>query len=160
MRSLIIYHTKYGTTQRIASSIAERLTGESALIPVRKADGTMIEDADLVVIGAAVYGGKISSLVTRFLDRHQALLMSKRIGLYVSCFYRDERAEEQIRDSFPATLIKHATASDWLGGAVRLSTLKFADRLLISRIGRLQSDVDRVETGRIDAFSESLNSGA
>lgn len=54
VRTLVIYETEYGNTEKIARAIAEALAehGESRVAPVAERPAPTVEDLDLLVVGA------------------------------------------------------------------------------------------------------------
>lgn len=64
MKTMIIYASKTGHTERIARSMGEQL----GVTPKNIKDKPIIENIDLLFIGSGVYGGKDSPELIQFLD--------------------------------------------------------------------------------------------
>ena len=60
MRTLIIYHSKTGNTQKYAEDIAEALKCEA--IPLKKFKKKMIDEYDTIIFGSRVIGSRIQNL--------------------------------------------------------------------------------------------------
>lgn len=70
MKSVVIYGTRHGNTERVAQAIAEgiRAYGEVELKPVDEAPGSAAMNADLVVVGGPTEGHGMTPAVRQFLD--------------------------------------------------------------------------------------------
>ena len=67
MKAVVIYESMYGNTHLIANAIAEglRAHGEVTVVPVAEARATVVEDADLVVVGGPTHAHGMSRAATR-----------------------------------------------------------------------------------------------
>ena len=67
MKALVIYESMYGNTHKIANAIAEgfRLHGEAEVVPVDDAIPTLVEHADVVVVGGPTHAHGMSHDGTR-----------------------------------------------------------------------------------------------
>ena len=77
-RAIVIYDTKYGSTEQVANWIAEGLN-DAELKYV--GDVTSVY-YDLVVIGSPVYDNALSMKVLQFLDRNKESLANKKLALF------------------------------------------------------------------------------
>ncbi len=147
MRLSILYTTRYGSTRLAAEAIARGCQDqniEPTEIELRdlREDSSM-PSGEVVVIGAPVYGGTIPKAVSRFVEANLDALLERRIGLFLSCLYDDERAEKQLADNFPARLIAHSFGRYYVGGRVELTQLRWLDRVIMKRVGGVEHDVDK-----------------
>ena len=146
MKLAILYATRYGSTRRAAEAIAAgcRDAGYDASdVSVEEITrSTRAPDADTVVIGAPVYGGRIPNQVTRFLDSHLEELMAKRVGLFLSSLYAGTRAETQLAENFPSRLITHSFGCYYVGGRVDFDSLRWWDRLMMKRVAGVERSVE------------------
>lgn len=71
MKSLVIYVSHKGNTQRVAEAIGDELAarGTVDVLPVEEAPRIMEEDIDLLVIGGPTEGHGMTSEMSDFLDR-------------------------------------------------------------------------------------------
>ena len=157
MRTTLFYYTKYGTTLAIAEMIKQRLRDSCDLVSISDAGSQAMAGAEIVVLGAPVYGGSVPRRFIRFCERYRDELLARPVALFISCFYRNEKAVRQIESSFPDWLLAHAHLREWLGGSVVPANLSVFDRLLVTRLGGVRGDIERIETERIDAFARALD---
>lgn len=67
MRGLVVYESMYGNTHLVADAIAEglSLSGGVRVVPVGDAEPTMVEHADLLVVGGPTHAHGMSRAGTR-----------------------------------------------------------------------------------------------
>ena len=110
MKAVVIYESMYGNTHLIANGVAEglRSRGEVVVVPVDEADGSLVESADLVVVGGPTHAHGMSRPSTR----KGAVEAAEKPG---SELVLDPDAEGAgLREWFEALqpLVKHAAAFD------------------------------------------------
>lgn len=76
--ALIIYDTKYGSTEQVAHWVAEGINDSD----IRHADDVTSLFYDLIVIGSPVYNEAPSSHILAFLDKYRENLANKRLALF------------------------------------------------------------------------------
>jgi len=160
MRLVILYATKYGSTQLAAEAIA-RGCEDAGLAPedIRLQNlrsSSELPEADAIVIGAPIYGGSIPRRVSRFMESNLDALLRRRVGLYLSCLYEGGRAERQLADNFPARLVAHSFGRYYVGGKVEVSRLRWLDRLIMKRVAGIEEDVDRTKPEEIRRLVDDL----
>ncbi len=71
MKTLVIYGSRYGNTQKLASAIAAELgkDGDAGLVAAEDVTKDLVADAEFVVIGGPTEGHRISQPVVQLLDR-------------------------------------------------------------------------------------------
>jgi flavodoxin len=120
MNTLIVYFSKSGNTERIAIIMAELLKTEavSLNIPAKKGKGTTEEqaaeknlfaialqrskDADLLIIGTPIYGGKAPALVRQFTEQAEP----KKVGMFCTHIDKLNTALSELQNIFEAKHIQ------------------------------------------------------
>jgi flavodoxin len=71
MKSLVVYVSHKGNTQRVAETIGDelRLKGNVEVVPVEEAPSVMEADVDLLVIGGPTEGHGMTPDMSSYLDR-------------------------------------------------------------------------------------------
>ena len=72
MKTLIVYDSVYGNTEKIAQAIGEVITGEVRLARVGEVDVSELKALDLLVVGAPTHAARPSPAMREFLDKIQA----------------------------------------------------------------------------------------
>ena len=83
MKTLVVYDSLYGNTEKIAQAIGEAITGEVSVTRAAEVDVSELESLDLLVVGAPTHGGRPSPGTREFLDKVQAPALK---GIKVAAF--------------------------------------------------------------------------
>ena len=81
---LIVVESRHGSTRGISGELAQRLVARGAKVTVCAPSECDHIDADVVVVGSAVYLGKWLKPALRFLDDHAAELADRPVWLFSS----------------------------------------------------------------------------
>lgn len=163
MTVLIAYGTKYGTTETVGSRLQEQLPAHTDLVNLRTTPTPAVDRYDVVLVGGSIYAGRIRPEVTKFCERHQDELLSRKVGVFISCLYDEKAGGSQIGNNFPGWLLAHAFGRYNVGGAVRFSQLRFIDRVIMQKVGKVDSDLEGIneeEIARIISDVRALSDGA
>ncbi len=83
MKTLIVYDSVYGNTEKIARAIAEAITpsGEVKVLRAGEANPSELESIDLLIVGSPTHGGRPTPAVQNLLNK-----VSKLQGINVAAF--------------------------------------------------------------------------
>jgi flavodoxin len=68
MRTMVVYDSVYGNTEKIAQAIGDAVGGEVRVLRVGEVDVTELNTLDLLFVGAPTHGGRPSPTMREFLD--------------------------------------------------------------------------------------------
>jgi len=126
---VIIYKSRYGTTQQYAEWIRKEL--RIPLIDPERLDERVLAACDLVVIGTPVYRGKM--LMGDWLRENQERLQGTRIFLFIVCTHFADREKHLImlRENIPVGML--ASCEVWfLPGKLMIDRLSEADATYVN----------------------------
>jgi len=83
MKTLVVYDSLHGNTEKIAKAIGAALTGEVEVLRVGEVDPSEVKTLDLLFVGSPTHGGRASPAMREFLDKVQALALE---GTNVAAF--------------------------------------------------------------------------
>lgn len=153
MRLAVLYASKYGATRSVAEAIASLCREEgmdaSDVSVTEIGRSTQMPDADVVLVGAPVYAGLIPGRIRRFLEQNLDSLTQVRLGLFLCCLYSGTRAEQQLSDNVPTRLLAHSFTRHYVGGRVDFDSLRFCDRQIMKRVGRIDHTLDTISNEAI-----------
>jgi len=66
MKSLIVYDSMYGNTEKIAKAIGDGLTGEVKVVRVGEVNPAELKTFDLLILGSPVHGGRPTPAIDVF----------------------------------------------------------------------------------------------
>jgi menaquinone-dependent protoporphyrinogen oxidase len=159
MTVVVAYASKHGSTEGIASAIAERLieVGSPALA-IRVDDVTDLEDATAVVLGSAIYAGSWMKEAVEFVHRFAEPLAERPVWLFSSGplgeDVQDEEEQPRQLKEFEGIIgpIEHRV----FFGALDRSKLGFAERMIVKAVKA--PDGDFRDWDEIRAWAEAIGS--
>ena len=83
MKSVIVYDSLYGNTERIARAIGEAIPGEVQVLRVGQVDVSELKTVDLLFVGSPTQGGKATQAIQDFLGQGQVFSLE---GTKVAAF--------------------------------------------------------------------------
>lgn len=92
MKTLVIYDSLYGNTEKIARAIGEGLTGEVKVVRIGDVNASEVRSFDLLIVGSPVHGGRATPAIDAFLKQLPAHSLE---GKSVAAFDTRFEAEEQ-----------------------------------------------------------------
>ena len=157
MKSLIVYATKHGCTERCANKLKKGIKGEVEILNLKKSLKINIDDYDLIVIGGSIHVGKVQKKVKQFCLNNLNLLKEKKIGLFICCMEDGEKASNQFNEAFPEELIKHSYANGIFGGEFNLEKMNSIEKFIVKKIAKVDKSVSKIKEENINEFISELN---
>ena len=157
MRTLIVYTTRHGTTERVAHYLADWLPGNIELVNLSdRSTHCVLTPYDTVIIGSSIHIGRIPARLSAFISRHSGELLTKRLGLYLCCM-NEPSAQTQFDDVFPRELRTHASACATVGGEFLFDRMTIADRLIVRGVSGVKESVSRINYDALNRFARSIS---
>lgn len=129
--TLVAYATKYGSTEEVASVLAETLREHGLEVEVRPADGVRgLDGYSAVVLGAALYMGRWHGDARRFLKHHRTSLSRLPVAIFalgpLSTAEKDwQGAHDQLNSTLAKTPWLGPVAVELFGGVIDPAKLSF-----------------------------------
>ena len=99
METLITFFSRYGSTKKSAEYLSEKIKG-SIVIDLRQNEPN-INSFKNIIIGGAIYNGKLCGQVKQFLKINQNALKDKKLFIYINCVTAQSFNEVVKRDIPP-----------------------------------------------------------
>lgn len=152
MKTLILYTSKHGCTEKCAGLLAAELAGDPALVDLR--GGTPdLSGYDGVILGAPIYAGNLPGNMKNYLTANADELKQKKLGLFICCG-QVEQGAEQLKAAFPADLMDHACVSGSFGGAISLEKQNFIVRAMLKKVMKIQASYESIDSDAIAEFAQ------
>ena len=135
MRSLILFATKYGSVEKCAQFLKEKLTGEVDVVNIRKDKIPALDMYDTVILGGSIYIGKIQKEISRYCEDKKALLKTKKLGLFLCAGEESDKKYGYFETSFTKELFDHAVSKEIFGHELYYEKLSLLDKLAL-RVAR------------------------
>jgi len=157
MKTLIAYASKYGTTEKCANLLKDKLDGEVDVIDIKKTKPNL-SDYDAVIIGGPIYIGKLKKSVEAFCINNLPALIDKKKGFFICHMEFEKSMEELIAKYYPKKLVDTASATSGFGGAFYVSKMNFLNKMMIKKAAGIEEDRDNILYDEIDKFAAKFNS--
>ncbi|QNO15507.1 flavodoxin [Alkalicella caledoniensis] len=160
MRTLIVYSTKYGTTEKCARILSEKLGGNTTLHNLKVSGTPDTNEFDTIIIGGSIYVGQMIKEVTDFCSNNTETLKNKKLGLFICCMRDKELAEQQLSTLYPKELLDKAMVKDYFGGEFIFSKMSFVDKLIAKVVAKAKEDVSTISEEKISSFANKIKAFA
>jgi len=116
MKTLIVYDSVYGNTEKIAKSIGDAVSGDVKVLRVGEVNPSELESMDLLIVGSPTHGGRPTPTIQDFLNKVPGSVIK---GINVAAF--DTRYSSRLVRVFGYAAEKIAGSLKAKGGALILS---------------------------------------
>ncbi len=142
MHVLIAYAGRMGTTAKAARLLADHFDEGATLRNLHDRIRADAQRYEAIVIGSAVYRGKIDQDVRKWLIQNEKALQGKKKGIFL-CNAFVEETPEIIAANFPPALLDDCEVVMSFGGEIPKSGLTASDRSWIERRLKKRSKTSR-----------------
>lgn len=156
MKTLVVYGTKYGCTEKCATMLSEKLTGTVDLRNLKTAGNVDPSQYDRVIIGGSIYMGQIQKEVREFCTKNLAVLQGKKVGLFICSMREGELAENELKTVFPQELVASAVAQGYFGGAFIFKKMNFLEKMIVKKVANVDKDTYNINEENIAAFAQAI----
>ncbi|MCF6271049.1 MAG: flavodoxin domain-containing protein [Melioribacteraceae bacterium] len=157
MKTVIIYISKHGTTEKVTRIIADKLnSGKTELVNLRNENLMDIEIFDRIIIGGSIHMASVHKKTKKFCELNNSILLKKTLGLFLCCMETGEKSIEQFENAFSENLRKHATSTALLGYEYNLDKMNFFERTLVKKISGSKESISEIDYKRIENFVTEL----
>ncbi len=126
LKILILYRTKYGSTEQYARWIAEEVRAD--LVKIEDFDTARFDQYSTIIIGSPTYMGKIQT--KDFLEKNWDALKTKPVFLFNTGLFPMESPESNKSfEMIPAHIRDHIEYIK-LPGKIDMKKLKFTDKMI------------------------------
>lgn len=155
MKTLIVYASKHGTTEKVALQIQQSLNNDVQLLNLKQSQHVDLALFDRVVIGGSIHAGTIQSVVKKFCTKNLVELLQKRVALFM-CGMNKPELQAEFDRAFPELLRSHAMSCKMVGGEFIIEKMNFIDRLLVKKITGVTQTVSSLNQEEIDGLVRDM----
>lgn len=133
MKTLIIYASKTGTTEKCAKELNRRLK-DSKIVNILNQNEDLTR-YDLIVIGTPIRMGMIDKRIKKFLISNIEILKLKKVAYFICCGF-NENWRIYYQKNIPSFLLDRAIIYDTFGGEMDLSKQKGLDKFITKMVSK------------------------
>lgn len=158
MKTLIVYASNHGTTEKVANIIREKLDSTTTeTINLKKISKIDLSNYQNIIIGGSIHAGSIQSEVKKFIKENTITLMDKKIALFLCCMNEKEEQAE-FNNNYPELLRNHSTYNAIVGGEYFFEKMNFIEKFLVRKISGVSSTLSKLRYTEIDNLVNSVKS--
>ena len=155
MKTIIIFTSKYGCTEKAAELLKSRLGGKVDVVNLIRAQEPSLADYDMVILGGSIYFGKIQKEMTAYISKITPELEKKRVGLFI-CAGNKEQAAQVLHKSFPSELLHEAAAAEVFGDEIYYDKLSLMDKFVIRMVKGKERSGSGLSLETIEKFAHTM----
>lgn len=157
MKTLIIYASKHGCTEKCSNILKDKLNGEVKIVDIKKDSIPEITAFDNIIVGGSIYMGRIQKKINNFCLKNSTTLKNKKLGFFTCGMSENEIAEKQINTSFPEELLTNAIAKSYFGGEFIFEKMNFFESFIVKKISKTNKDISKISKENINKFAQLIN---
>ena len=139
-KTLILYASKYGATEKYAQSLAQSLHAD--LLKTADATSEKLSAYESIIFGGGLYAGRVNGL--KVLTQNWTLMQNKRVAVFLVGMTPPEASADMVAKAIPAQIKDHAGVF-YLRGAVPYEKMGFLTKLLMKAISKSPVSLDFVD---------------
>ncbi|MBN1892019.1 MAG: flavodoxin [Clostridiales bacterium] len=158
MKTIILYATKYGSTEKVANRIREKIPGETVMANISKRHVPDLSAFDTVIVGGPIYIGKTLKPLTTFINKNLGELKKKRLALFI-CAGAEDPAQVEILLSalFPAELRDRAVYTGTMGGEMNMNNVNPLMRFVLKNMIKVKEGYSRLSEENIESLVRAVS---
>lgn len=156
LKTLIIYASKTGTTEKCAKEINRQL--KDCKIVNILTQNEDINEYDLIIVGTPIRMGMIDKKIRKFLIRNFENLKSKKVAYFICCGF-NENWKSYYEQNIPKDLLDSAIIYDTFGGEMNIQKQKGFDKFITKMVSKnIEKDREiKILNENIDKFIKALS---
>lgn len=155
MKSIVIYSSKTGNTEKYAKWIAEDL--ETKAIPANKVKD--LKEYDTIIYGAGIYAEKINGI--KFIRKNLRKLGGKRIVVFANGFsFEDKESVDKIKERNFTPDELNQIEFFYMRGAFYMDKLPLKEKMMMTVVKKAmknKEDLDEDEKMLLDALNNPFD---
>jgi menaquinone-dependent protoporphyrinogen oxidase len=135
MKTLIVYGTNYGTAEKVAKTIKEKISDQVEMINIKKLPSPNLSEFDKIVIGSGVKIGMIKKELKAWMNKNCDEIISKKVFLFLcASSTKDEEIEKIWSTNYPEKILSSAIIKSSVGGVLDMNKMGFFDKFIIKKV--------------------------
>lgn len=156
MKTLIVYSSKYGATEKGAKLLKEKLGDDCTLSNIATESHPALDSFDTVMIGSSIYASKMRSDIVSFVTSNEAALKNKNIGVFLCCKESGKEALGYIGQNLPEWVMEKTFIEATFGHEINLEKMNFVERSLLKMVFKVKESYSQLDEKEIEAVATAI----
>ncbi|WP_080902809.1 flavodoxin domain-containing protein [Parabacteroides sp. Marseille-P3160] len=155
--TVIVFVSKYGTTEKVARLLAGRLGNGVILISLMRNKKPDISSFDTIILGTSIYAGMPQKRMREFCKNNKEILLQRNIGLFICGMQPDSDSRDaEMVNAYPESLRRQAKANAFLGGEFLFDKLNFFEKLVIRKVSKVTGSISAIDIKAVEEFAKKM----
>lgn len=154
MKTLILYATKYGATQKIAQCISNNMDS-GVLHDLKHKNIPALDQFDCIIIGSSLYAGSIRKEAKEFMSQNLDILQLKKLGLFLSGI-EPSNEKTYFDNNFPSAILEIAKVRSFLGGIYNPQKAGILERSIMKIVAKQSGYSNTISKEKIKEFTDNI----
>lgn len=154
MKTALVFSTKYGSTEKVAKQISEKLNFSVDLINLQN-QKTEINNYDAFIIGLPVLAENTTIEMRRFIGKNFEKISGRIIGVFILCWNTDKwktYMEKIFKSKIPDDCI-----TTCVGGEFNFDKMADIEKSIVKDITGINTNDSTISEDAIERFAERVN---
>ncbi|MBN2794766.1 MAG: flavodoxin domain-containing protein [Clostridia bacterium] len=147
MKSIVLYSSKYGTTEKVAKELALTLQCDLKNLDETKVS---LSEYEQIIIGTSVYMGRLRKSVQKFLIQEIQALTNKKITIFFCC------NEETDYQALVPTSLKNNAQVYHVGYELLTDEMHFFDKWITKKVAKQTEPVHALNQQTIEQLKNHI----
>lgn len=156
MKTIIVYASKYGTTEKCALLLKDKINGDVDVVNLKN-EKPNLSEYDAIIVGGPIYIGKLNKTVEAFCINNLPAMIDMKKGFFVCHMEFEKTMQELVAKYYPKKLVDTAVATSGFGGAFYVSKMNFLYKAMIKQSAGIMDDQEKILYDEIDKFAVKFN---
>ena len=157
MKTLIVFTSAYGCTQKISERMKKDLGGDVVLVNLKKEKQPELSSFQRVIIGGSIQSGKMQKRIDNFCQKNLDELRNLELGLFICSLDKGMNANKHLLEAFPDALLMAAKSTAVFKGSFDFDRMNFIERLLVKNVKRVKHNSAKVDFEAVQLFSKRMD---
>lgn len=157
MKTAIVYTTTHGCAEKCVNELRDKLTGDIDIFNIKNSKSKNLDTYERVIVGGSIHAGQIQRRIKSFCEKNEAILLEKKLGLFLCCMEEGDKAQEEFDNAYPESLRSHATALGFFGGEFDFDKMGFLAKTIVKKVANVEQSVSKISHENIAAFAEKMS---
>lgn len=152
MKTLIVYGSKHGSTEKSTQALASKIRGDVEVIQLPgKIEPS---DYDNVIIGSSIYMGSIRKEVKQFVLKYRAQLLTKKLALFLCSAFNKE---DEFIANYDAEILNHSILNTNLGYEFDTKRFNFFEKMIAKAVSEEDMQPMGIDSEKIEKLADVMN---
>ncbi|MGC9384523.1 MAG: flavodoxin domain-containing protein [Kosmotogaceae bacterium] len=154
MKTLMVYTSKTGTTEKCAKKLSKLLKNDVKLVDLKNAEKESIDNYDAIILGGYIHAGKAPSKLKKYIKKHPELT-KKKLGIFLCFADVSEKLDEYLAKNFDEEFLKNCDVKGHFGGEFHFDKMNFMIRKIIKKMSEGHPE-PKVKEENIEKFAREF----